>query len=223
MKNVRGIIFDLDGVICFTDRYHYQAWKALADRIGVYFDETINHRLRGVSRMKSLDIILERSDKIYTAEEKQEMAEYKNEIYRELLFSMSPKDLPEEVAVTLEKLRQRGYLLAIGSSSKNARLILRQLGLEGYFDAVSDGTNITHSKPNPEVFLIAARMLELQPEECLVVEDAAAGIEAAIAGGFASAGIGEAAAYPKVTYPLERFSGLLELYPCDKTEVSKEV
>lgn len=209
--NYKGIIFDLDGVICFTDKYHYQAWKEMADDIDVYFDEKINNRLRGVSRMASLDIILERSDREYSAEEKEILATKKNEIYKTLLSQMTPKDLTEEVKNTLDELKGRGYLLAIGSSSKNAKFILRRLGLDGYFDAISDGTNITYSKPNPEVFLKAAEFLGLEPEDCLVVEDALAGIDAALAGGFAGAGIGEAAGHKDVTYSLKAFANLLDI------------
>jgi beta-phosphoglucomutase len=204
----KAVIFDLDGVICFTDKYHYQAWKEMADGIGVYFDEVINNRLRGVSRMASLDIILERSEKSYKEKEKEKLAAQKNEIYKKLLEQMSPADLSDEVKNTLDELRKRGYKLAIGSSSKNTKMILKQLGLDGYFDAISDGTNITHSKPDPEVFLKAAQFLGMDPEACLVVEDALAGIDAAVAGGFDSAGVGEAATHEKVTYPMETFGDL---------------
>ncbi|MCD8334930.1 MAG: beta-phosphoglucomutase [Clostridiales bacterium] len=207
----KGIIFDLDGVICFTDHYHYLAWKALADEIGVYFDETINNRLRGVSRMASLEIILERSEKAYTPAEKEQMAEKKNGIYRKLLEKMTPTDLSGEVKETLDALRAAGAKLAIGSSSKNTKLILSRIGLGGYFDAISDGTNITHSKPDPEVFTKAAEFLGLPPQDCLVVEDALAGIDAAVAGGFDGAGLGEAASHPKVTWPLKTFSGLMAI------------
>ena len=198
----RGIIFDLDGVICSTDHYHYLAWKALADRLGVYFDETINNRLRGVSRMASLDIVLERSDRAYTPEEK-------NNAYRELLKNMSPADLSDEVKETLDALRSRGLLLGIGSSSKNTKFILSRIGLGDYFDKISDGTNITRSKPDPEVFLKAAEYLGLEPADCLVVEDAKAGIEAARAAGMDSAAIGDAAGCGLATYDLGRFSDLL--------------
>lgn len=164
MNTIRAIIFDLDGVICFTDQYHYQAWKEMADAEGIYFDETINGRLRGVSRMESLDIILEKASREYTQEEKEQLAARKNESYVRLLEKMSPDDLSQEVKKTLEILRQRGYKLAIGSSSKNTKKILTQIGLNGYFDAISDGTNITKSKPDPEVFLKAAEMLGEKPE-----------------------------------------------------------
>ena len=126
----KGIIFDLDGVICFTDKYHYLAWKRLADKLGIYFDETINNRLRGVSRMESLEIILEKSTKKYSKEEKEDFAEQKNKMYVELLEDMTPADLPKEVKTTLDDLRKQGVLLAIGSSSKNAKRILKHLGLE---------------------------------------------------------------------------------------------
>lgn len=207
----KGIIFDLDGVICSTDQYHYQAWKKLADEIGVYFDEKINNRLRGISRTASLDIILERAACRYSAEEKERLAEKKNQLYIQLLQEMNTSDLSDEVRETLEKLRFKGYKLAIGSSSKNAKLILRRLGLGSFFDAVSDGTNIRRSKPDPEVFLKAAEYLNVAPHDCLVVEDALAGIDAAVSGGFDSAGIGEAAAHENTVYPLKRFQQLLDI------------
>ena len=208
---MKAVIFDLDGVICFTDKYHYQAWKALADRLGIYFDEIINNRLRGVSRMASLDIVLERAERSYSQEEKDAFAAEKNATYVELLQQMSPRDLSDEVRETLNALRAGGYKLAIGSSSKNTKLILSRIGLGDFFDAISDGTNITHSKPDPEVFLMAAEMLSLDPSECLVVEDAKAGIQAAHAGGFRSAGIGEAAEHPDCTYPLASFGDLKKI------------
>lgn len=207
----KAIIFDLDGVICFTDRYHYMAWKKMADEIGVYFDEKINNRLRGVSRMESLEIILEKSEKTYSEEEKQQLVTRKNETYVSLIQNMSEKDLSTEVKETLDALRSREYLLAIGSSSKNTKLILDRLGLNHYFDAISDGTNIQKSKPDPEVFLKAAEFLGVNPEDCLVVEDARAGIDAAVAGGFDSAGLSEAAEYERTTYPLKYFSDLKEI------------
>ncbi len=205
----QGIIFDLDGVICSTDHYHYLAWKALADRLGIYFDETINNRLRGVSRMASLEIVLERSAVAYTEEEKAAFAEEKNNLYRELLKNMSPADLAPEVKETLNALRAKGLKLGIGSSSKNTKFILSQIGLGDYFDKISDGTNITRSKPDPEVFLKAAEYLEHPPESCLVVEDAKAGIEAATAAGMDSAAIGDAVQCGLATYNLTRFADLL--------------
>ncbi|MBD5474828.1 MAG: beta-phosphoglucomutase [Lachnospiraceae bacterium] len=205
----KAVIFDLDGVICFTDKYHYLAWKKMADGMGIYFDETINNRLRGVSRMESLEIILERCDKELTQEEKQALAEEKNKTYVELLGQMTEKDLSSEVKETLDSLRKSGLKLAIGSSSKNAKFILERLGLKDYFDAVSDGSNISKSKPDPEVFIKAAEFLHMAPADCLVVEDAKAGVEAAKAGGFDSAGLGEAAESEAVTHAMNSFSDLI--------------
>lgn len=208
---MNGIVFDLDGVICFTDKFHYEAWKKLADRLGIYFDEEINNRLRGVSRMESLEIILEKSEIKYTEEQKLAFAEEKNENYKELLNKMGPADLSDEVRHTLNELRKRGYKLAIGSSSKNTRTILERIGLGDFFDKISDGTNITNSKPDPEVFLKAAEFIGEKPENCLVVEDAMAGIEAAFRGGFKSAGLGEANNHEHVTYKMNSISDLLNV------------
>ena len=210
----KAIIFDLDGVICHTDHYHYLAWKQLADRLGIEFNEKINNRLRGVSRMDSLEIILEKWDgEPFSDEEKSQFAEEKNDIYKELLKKMSSKDLSDEVKETLEHLRTRGLSLAIGSSSKNTRFILGQIGLGDFFDAISDGNNITKSKPDPEVFLMAAQYLKLQPSECLVIEDAKAGIDAAKAAGMDSAALGDAFGYSQATYNLFTFSKLIQI--CD--------
>lgn len=209
---MKALIFDLDGVICFTDQFHYKAWKQMADEINVYFDEEINNRLRGVSRMDSLEIILERyKGETLSIERKLELAEKKNEIYRELLKTMTPKDVSDEVRDTLKELRRRGYKLSLGSSSKNAKFILEKIDLMDAFDAISDGTNITKSKPDPEVFLKAADFLQIKPAECLVVEDAYAGIDAAKAGGMLAAGLGDAREYEKTDYPIETFSDLLRI------------
>lgn len=212
--DVQAVIFDLDGVICFTDEYHYRAWKALADRLGVYFDRRINDRLRGVSRMASLEIVLERADRAFTDEEKQALATEKNDAYRALLHRMTPGDLSDEVRDTLRALRRRGYRLAIGSSSKNTKFILERLGLGGFFDAVADGTDIVRSKPDPEVFLVAARKLGLPPAACAVVEDAKAGIEAAKAGGMTALALhGDAQGCGAEDWDLAAFSDLLEVLP----------
>lgn len=208
----KAIIFDLDGVICFTDHYHFLAWKALADSLNIPFDETKNDRLRGVSRMASLEIVLEDYHGPALSEaEKGNLAEKKNDLYRTLLQSMTPADLSDEVRSTLDSLRAEGVKLAIGSSSKNTPLILERIGLGGFFDAVSDGNNITRSKPDPQVFTMAAQMLQMPPEQCLVVEDALAGVQAATAGGFHSAGIGPAAKSGLATYSLKTFGDLLNL------------
>jgi len=209
---VKAFIFDLDGVIVSTDKFHYRAWKKMADEIGVYFDEKINNRLRGVSRLDSLEIILENYNGApLSDEEKVQLMENKNNVYRELLTSMTPEDVPENVRVTLNKLRDAGYLLAIGSSSKNARFILKQIGLMELFDAVSDGNNISHSKPDPEVFLKAAQFLHVDPSACIVVEDACAGIDAAKAANMISVGFGAASEYEKADYQITEFDDLLNI------------
>ena len=213
MRDFDAVIFDLDGVICYTDEYHYQAWKAMADSIGVSFDREINNRLRGVSRMASLDIVLEKYHGELSEDEKEELADQKNEIYKKLLAQMSPADLSDEVKSTLDELRRRGYQLAIGSSSKNAPFILRQIGLGEYFDAVSDGNNITRSKPDPEVFEKAAKMLWVGAKRCLVVEDAVSGAEAAHKGGMKAACVGDASRAGAGDYNMKSVKDLLEILP----------
>lgn len=211
MNNIYAIIFDLDGVICNTDRYHYLAWKTLADRLGLPFDETVNGKLRGVSRMESLEIVLGDRKDDFSPEEKQALAEEKNEIYKGYLAQMTPGDLPKDVRMTLNTLRQRGYLLAIGSSSKNTRQILNQLGLGTFFDAVADGTQITRSKPDPEVFLLAASMLGVSPENAIVVEDAQSGIRAATAGRFRSIGIRTNDNDPDANISIKKLADLMDI------------
>ncbi len=211
MNNIYAIIFDLDGVICSTDRYHYLAWKALADRLRIPFDEQVNGQLRGVSRMESLEIVLGERGTDYSEEQKLALATEKNEIYKGFLFSMTPGDLSKEVRMTLHTLRQRGYLLAIGSSSKNTQQILKQLGLGEFFDAVADGTMITKSKPDPEVFLLAASMLGVSPENAIVIEDAESGVRAAKAGRFRTIGIRSDENDPDSEITIKSLSNLVDI------------
>lgn len=192
----QAVIFDLDGVIVSTDEYHYQAWKRLSDEEGIEFDRTVNERLRGVSRMESLDIILERASGEYPPEAKEALAARKNKYYVELLQNLSPADILPGVQEVLDGLKERGVRTAIGSSSKNAPFILDKIGLGSFFDAVADGNQIKRSKPDPEVFLLAAAKLGLSPEQCVVVEDAEAGIDAALAAGMKAAAVSAAAGYP---------------------------
>lgn len=209
--NINGIIFDLDGVICFTDEYHYLSWKAIADSEVIYFDRKINNRLRGVSRMASLEIILEKANKTYSEEEKVALATKKNDIYKGYLTKMSPKDVSEDVLYTLKTLKEKGIKTAIGSSSKNTKLILKQIGLLDAFDEIADGNDIVHSKPDPEVFLCAAKKLKEKPTNCIVVEDAYAGIDAANSGHFISVAIGDATNYEKAQYKIKKISDILKL------------
>lgn len=209
--DIRAIIFDLDGVIVHTDKYHYAAWKKIADGLGVYFDEKINDRLRGVSRMKSLDIILERHNSKLSDNEKANLAEQKNSIYREMLKSMKPSDIEESVLKTLKTLKGKGIRIAIGSSSKNAKYILKQVDLYDLFDAISDGNNISRSKPDPEVFAKAGEMLDAKPSFCMVIEDAEAGIEAANSAGMISVLIGDNAKTDKAYYHIHSLDELLDI------------
>lgn len=211
MNNIKAVIFDLDGVICSTDQFHYRAWKALADRLGIPFDEERNKLLRGVSRMDSLKIILGERASNYTESELLAMAEEKNRIYQSLLSSLMPGDLSNDVFNTLVALRRRGYLLAVGSSSKNTQLILSRLGLNDFFDAVADGTQIIHSKPDPEVFLLAASTLNVLPENAVVIEDADSGIQAATAGHFHAIGLRSETNDPKSDISIRQLSNLLEI------------
>ena len=209
LRSFTAYIFDLDGVLCHTDKFHFAAWAALAKKLDLPFDASVNDRLRGVSRMESLDIVLGEKKNAYTAEQKKSFADEKNAIYRGYLQTMTPADLDEERS-TLLKLRADGHKLAVGSSSKNAPLILERIGLGGFFDAVADGTQITHAKPDPEVFLLAAKLLSVKPDAALVVEDAEAGIQAAKAGGFCAAGIGPAANSLLADFRLQKLSDLLK-------------
>lgn len=186
----KAVIFDLDGVVIHTDRFHFLAWKMIADELGIVFNEEINRRLKGVSRLESLEIILENHAGQMTETQKNELAEKKNNLYRAFLNKMSPADVSFEVADALLRIKKMGIKTAIGSSSKNAGFILQKLGLQGFFNAVSDGNSITKSKPDPEVFLNAATLLGVLPRDCLVVEDAAAGVQAALAAGMDCALLG---------------------------------
>ena len=189
---LEAIIFDLDGVICSTDEYHYLAWKMLADELGIYFDREINKRLRGVSRMASLEIILERSEKLYTPEEKQALAAVKNARYVKLLQSLSPDNILEGIPEFLAECRENGIKTALASASRNAPFIIHKLGLEKDFDFIADAASISRSKPAPDIFLAAAEGLGIEPKYCIGIEDAQAGIEAIHAAGMKAVGIGSA-------------------------------
>jgi beta-phosphoglucomutase len=193
IMKIAAVIFDLDGVIVSTDEFHYQAWKQISDQEKIYFNREINERLRGVSRMESLEIILSHSDKNYSEKDKQLLAQQKNEVYCELLNKLSPNDILPGVINLLLSLKAKDIKIAIGSSSKNTPFILEQIGLASSFNAIADGNSITNSKPDPEVFLLASEKLGVAPEECVVVEDAQAGIDAALAAGMKAVGVGTAA------------------------------
>jgi beta-phosphoglucomutase len=188
---IQGIIFDLDGVLVSTDEMHYEAWKRLADELHIAdFSKADNDRQRGVSRMASLEVLLEKSSVEYSLDEKEKLAEKKNGYYLELLRELQPSAVLEGVFDVLSYLKGRNLLLSVGSASKNAPLILEKTGLWPYLNQVSCGLDTKKSKPDPEVFQIAAYKMNLPPQVCLVVEDSEAGIIAAKAGGMRSLGVG---------------------------------
>lgn len=208
MPAVQAVIFDLDGVIVSTDEYHYQAWKQLADKESIPFDRKDNERLRGVSRMESLTIILEKATREYSDEEKRAMAERKNGYYRQLLTKLTPGDILPGVMRVLDELRGRDIRMAIGSSSKNAQPILKAIGLDKAFDVIIDGTHIKRSKPDPEVFSLGAERMGIEPQRCLVVEDADAGVEAALAANMFVLAVGSAQSHPGATITAQNLEAI---------------
>ena len=209
---IKAVIFDLDGVIVSTDELHYQAWKYIADQEGIYFDHVINHRLRGVSRMDSLDIILEKAHKSYSEEEKVRLATVKNDYYVTLLASLSPNDILEDVLLVINALKEKGIKIAIGSSSKNTKKILKQIGLDYAFDEIADGNDVKRSKPEPDVFLKAAEKLGINPEDCAVVEDAEAGILAAKQARMTAIAVSDARKSHLADYKFEQLRKMLTLF-----------
>lgn len=190
MSKIKACIFDLDGVVVNTAKYHYLAWKRLAEELGFEFTEEQNERLKGVSRMKSLDILLEIGNKNFNEEEKFKLAEKKNSWYKRYISNMKEDEILPGTKEFLKVLREKGVKTALGSVSKNAMIILNNLKLAKYFDAVIDGNKVSRAKPDPEVFLLGAREVNVEPKNCVVFEDAQAGIEAAINAGMYSIGIG---------------------------------
>ena len=189
---IKAIIFDLDGVIVDTAHYHYLAWKRLAIELG--FDLTLdqNELLKGVSRMRSLEIILDLGGIKLSAPEMERIANKKNGWFVEYVNTMKPEEIFPGVKELLKSMRSKGLKVALASSSKNAPAVIRLLNIENEFDAVVDGTMIIHSKPDPEIFLLAAKKLGVDPASCVVFEDAEAGVEAALAAGMKCVGVGSA-------------------------------
>jgi beta-phosphoglucomutase len=187
---LQAVIFDLDGVITDTARYHYLAWKKIADEIGVYFDEQINERLKGVDRMRSLEIILERVLRKFSESEKRIWAERKNEYYQELISAMTPQELAPGTGELLAALKEMDIKTGLASVSKNAGTVIEKLQIKDFFDYMADAARIKKSKPDPEIFLTVADQLQVQASCCIGVEDAAAGIAAIKAAGMYAVGIG---------------------------------
>jgi beta-phosphoglucomutase len=190
MCSIKGCIFDLDGVVVDTAKYHYQAWRRLANELGFEFDESHNERLKGVSRMRSLEILLEVGGLSFSQEKMEQLAARKNEWYVEYISRMTPNEILPGSKELLEELRTKGVKLALGSASKNTPLIMDRIGLKDHFDAIIDGNVISIAKPAPDIFLAASKAIGVEPPRCIVFEDAEAGVEAAINAGMRVVGIG---------------------------------
>jgi beta-phosphoglucomutase len=203
MRNVKACLFDLDGVIVDTAKYHYIAWKELANEMGFDFTPEDNERLKGVSRMTSLDILLSIGGVEKSEEEKLALATKKNENYLTYILKMGPEEILPGTTEFLEQLKKSGIKIALGSASKNAMTILERLKLTSYFDAIIDGTKVSNAKPDPEVFLKGAEALSISPDECVVFEDAEAGVEAAIAGRMKCIGIGSPEVLGKANFVVD--------------------
>ncbi|QDP72576.1 beta-phosphoglucomutase [Legionella israelensis] len=188
--SVKAMIFDLDGVITDTAKYHFQAWQTLANELDIQLDENDHEALKGIDRLASLELILAKASICKTEKEKLQLAERKNQYYRRLIQSMGPKERFAGVEEFLMALRQHGILIGLASSSKNAGLVIERLSLKAYFDYIADANKIKHGKPHPEIFLTVAQAFNIAPGHCIGVEDAVAGVRAIKAAGMMAAGIG---------------------------------
>lgn len=191
MTKYNGVIFDLDGVLVDTAKYHFLAWRALAERLKINFREQDNEGLKGVSRQESLELLLSLGTDTYSEAEKESFMEEKNQRYLGYISQMTETEILPGVLVLLKKLKQQGIKIALGSASKNAETILTNTKIKNYFDAIVDGNQVSQSKPDPEVFLLGAEKLHLVPSQCIVFEDAAAGIVAAKKAGMLAIGVGQ--------------------------------
>ncbi|WGK66263.1 beta-phosphoglucomutase [Croceiramulus getboli] len=188
----KAFIFDLDGVVVDTAGFHYLAWRSLAEELGISFSEEQNEQFKGVSRKRSLDLLLELGDKTAQQEQKDQWLVQKNDEYLSYIENMTEEDILPGVKKILNYLEERQVKMALGSASKNAKPILKRVGLLDKFDAIVDGNDVKKAKPDPEVFLIGAQLLGAQPSDCVVFEDSIAGIQAANIAGMVSIGIGDA-------------------------------
>lgn len=204
---LQACLFDLDGVIVDTAKYHFTAWQRLAEELGVAFDHADNDQLKGVSRVDSLEYILRKGDLDLDNDTKVRLMDRKNAWYLEQVAGMTPAELFPGVVSFMDELRSLGKGVALGSSSRNAPLILDRCGIADRFDAVIDGNSITFSKPDPEVFLKGAAALNVNPANTVVFEDALSGVDAALNGGFRVVGVGEPGALPKADFTLQGFDG----------------
>jgi len=208
MLEIKACIFDLDGVVVDTAKYHYLAWKRLASELGFEFHEKDNERLKGISRIDSLNILLEIGGVTLSENEKMFLAVRKNQWYLEYIAKMTPDEILPGVREFIEELKGNGIKVGLGSASKNAVLILNQLGIIHLFETIVDGTKVSNAKPDPEIFLLAAKDLKVIPGQSVVFEDAEAGIEAAIRGGFKCVGIGNHSVLHKASIVVPNFIGM---------------
>ncbi len=204
----KACLFDLDGVLVDTAIYHFQAWKNLGKNFDYELTEEQNEKLKGISRVASLDRILTFAQKEASQEEKNKWLIEKNENYLELISNMNPSEILPGVLDFLQEIKAQGYLIALGSASKNAEVILRKTGLISWFDAIIDGNHVQKSKPDPEVFLKGADALGVSPENCIVFEDASAGIEAAKRAGMKAIGIGDSSILDGADQVISSFVGV---------------
>ena len=189
-SKIKGCIFDLDGVIVDTAKYHFVAWRKLANDLGFDFTEKDNEKLKGVSRVDSLNLILSWGGMNFSDNIKKELAKKKNDEYLSYITQMTSDEILPGVVELLDDVKSLGLKISLGSASKNAVAILKQVGLIHYFDTIVDGTSVTHGKPHPEGFLLAASQMRIEPRECIVFEDAKKGVQAALSGGMYCVGIG---------------------------------
>lgn len=208
MQHLQAFLFDLDGVIVDTARFHYQAWRRLAHQLGFEFTEAQNEALKGISRMDSLDIVLEVGGIRLSEEEKLRYAAEKNAYYLQLCSKMTPEDILPGALDFINEAKVKGIKVGLGSASKNARTILDNIGMTRYFETIVDGNRVKNSKPDPEVFLMGAEDLGVMPSGCVVFEDAAAGIEAAKRAGMKSVGIGDPAILGDADLVIPGFTGV---------------
>ncbi|WP_228450637.1 beta-phosphoglucomutase [Chryseolinea soli] len=200
----KACIFDLDGVIVDTAHYHFLAWKRLADELGIRFTVEDNERLKGVSRMQSMEILLGLGNVALSQHDKETLANKKNTWFVDYVERMMPEEIYPGVKALLEQLRKQGIKTGLASSSKNAKTVIQRLHIESYFDVVVDGTMVVHSKPDPEIFLLAASKLGVDSKDCVVFEDAEAGVEAALAAGMKCVGVGSPVQLGKAQRVIEK-------------------
>jgi len=198
-----AVIFDLDGVIADTAKFHYEAWKKIAEELGIYFDEKINESLKGVSRMESLEILLKQSEKEYSQEQKNYFASKKNDYFKSMIQKITPGDILPGSIELIKTLKRYNVKLAVASASRNANTVLENLGIKSEFDYIVDAAKIVNVKPDPEIFLAAAENLGVEPKKCVGIEDSVAGIEAIKRAGMFAIGIGDPTILKKADMVLE--------------------